>query len=123
MKKVIKKFSTVFIVFLLLTMTTSNIISYAADENKEHTSPNALLSFSQALQANDVNSTFTASWNGTHSSTVDITSCQGSFDGVGMISDDSAPRLPHIVTKNGLKILKATRNRALKSGYFSVVFA
>ena len=70
MKKVIKKFSTVFIVFLLLTMTTSNIISYAADENKEYTSPNALLSFSQALQANDVNSTFTASWNGTHSSMV-----------------------------------------------------
>lgn len=31
--------------------------------------------------------------------------------------------LPHIVTKNRLKLLKATRNQALKSGCFSVIFA
>lgn len=36
---------------------------------------------------------------------------------------NSAPCLPHIVTKNCLKILKITRNQALKSGCFSAVFA
>ena len=42
---------------------------------------------------------------------------------VSAISANSATCLPHIVTKNHLKLLKATRNQALKSGYFSAVFA
>lgn len=42
---------------------------------------------------------------------------------VPITSANSATCLPHIVTKNCSKKLKATRTQALKLGCFSVVFA
>jgi len=65
MKNVFKKAASFIIVFTIMSMLTTSLLSNASYKAMQPEAPNAISTLTQTLQANDINSEFCAGWNGT----------------------------------------------------------